>query len=84
MDEPDQGNQVVQLEEVKITKFDEKWNKYELADGTTLEIKLVLLMVLKDEKVDEFGVSNYVVRSQNVVKARPVAGWKYEYKLHKK
>ena len=78
MDEPEQVNKVVQLKEVEIKESDEKWNKYVLGDGTILEIKLVLLLVLKDEKVDELGVANYVVRSQNVVKARPVKGWKYE------
>jgi hypothetical protein len=63
----------VEAVEVGITKSTENWNEYELEDGSTMKVKLVLLKVLKTttEKTP-LGEPIYITNAQNlmVVKAK--------------
>lgn len=56
------------FEYVEFTTVKEDWNRYKLEDGTIIEMKLIVLRVLKyPDDVDEFGIPHYIVRSHNVV-----------------
>lgn len=46
----------------------EFWNSYELSDGTTLKVKLVLRGVKRLKKHNPDGTPIYVIQSQNVVR----------------
>lgn len=55
---------------VKFTAEKEDWNRYTLEDGNVLEIKLVLLTVVKyPDEIDELGIPHYVTRSANIINA---------------
>lgn len=51
----------------KVVK--EAWNEYQLADGTKLKVKLVLIDVLRMPDYNPLGEPLYRIFSQNVVKA---------------
>jgi len=69
-----QGKQV-EAEEVEVLTETERWNEYQLADGSVLSVKLVLIKVMKalDEKSPD-GQALYMINSQNVVKVKPAPG----------
>jgi len=50
----------------EVTKED--WNEYELADGTKLKVKLVLVDVLRMPAYSPLGEPVYQILSHNVVK----------------
>jgi hypothetical protein len=63
---PFQGR-LIDGEEVPFTEVEERWNEYDLGDGTRIRIKLVLTKVIR---LDEFNPDNepvYVIASQNVL-----------------
>ena len=60
------------VENLEFSTEKEEWNRYKLQDGTIIEIKIIPTMILKNlDVVDEFGVYDYIVKSQNIVKATP-------------
>lgn len=52
---------------------EETWNEYELEDGTTIKVKLVLNGVhrVKDQ-FNEFGEPHYIIQSNNQVRTLDV------------
>jgi hypothetical protein len=72
---PFQGR-LIDGEEVAFREIDERWNEYDLSDGTRIRIKLVLTKVLR---LDEYNPDNdpvYVIASQNVLVTDVPAGLK--------
>ena len=69
-----QGRQV-EGEEVEVLTETERWNEYQLADGSVLSVKLVLIKVVRaiGEKAQD-GSDLYMINSQNVVKVKPAPG----------
>ena len=63
----------VDAQELDVVSSNERWNEYQLADGTELAIKLVLVKVFRavNEKSPE-GEPMYMVNSQNIVKVKTV------------
>lgn len=55
--------------EIDFTGEKEHWNEYQLEDGTTLKVKLVLRGVKRLEKYEPDGTPIYVINSMNVVRA---------------
>lgn len=63
---PFQGR-LIDGEEVAFREVEERWNEYDLSDGTRIRIKLVLTKVIR---LDEYNPDNdpvYVIGSQNVL-----------------
>ena len=61
----------VEVEEVEVLTETERWNEYQLADGSVLSVKSVLVKVCRavNEKAPD-GTALYVINSQNVVKVK--------------
>lgn len=61
----------IEVEELDILHSDERWNTYQLPDGSSLEIKTVLLEACKavSEKTPD-GEPLYVAKTHNIVKVR--------------
>ena len=55
-------------ERVDFKVVKEDWNEYELADGTRLKVRLVLVDVLRMPDYNPLGEPIYQIMSQNVVK----------------
>ena len=56
--------------EVDFETVREEWNTYQLKDGTTLKVKLVLVRVIRTKDgYDPTGVPVYAIMSTNVVSA---------------
>lgn len=52
-----------------FNEIEENWNTYNLSDGTTLKVKLVLRGVKRLNKYEPDGNPIYVINSINVVRA---------------
>jgi hypothetical protein len=60
----------VEAEQIDFESKAEPWSTYELADGTTLKVRVILTGVLRIEgEYDPSGNPIYVVSSQTVVQA---------------
>ena len=55
--------------EVDFSEEKEFWNEYQLEDGTTLKVKLVLRGVKRLNRHEPDGTPVYVINSMNVVRA---------------
>jgi hypothetical protein len=55
--------------EVDFTEEKEYWNVYQLEDGTTLKVKLVLRGVKRLRKHNPDGTPIYLINSQNIIRA---------------
>ena len=55
--------------EVDFSEEKEFWNTYQLEDGTTLKVKLVLRGVKRLNRHEPDGTPVYVINSMNVVRA---------------
>ena len=57
--------------EVDFQTRKEDWNEYQLLDGSSLKIKLVVSEIFKiSDEYDNEGNPVYVVKSQNILVAR--------------
>lgn len=67
-----QGRSVDAIE-LDVVSSNERWNEYQLTDGTELAIKTVLIKVFKatTEKAPD-GEPLYITNSQNIVKVKTV------------
>lgn len=45
----------------------EEWNEYEIVDGSTIRMKLVITAVARTDEYDAEGNPVYVIKSSNVV-----------------
>jgi hypothetical protein len=60
----------VEAEQVDFEAKAEPWSTYELTDGTTLKVRVILTGVLRIEgEYDQSGNPIYVVSSQTVIQA---------------
>lgn len=59
------------LKEIEVEDSEEKWNYYELADGTTLKVKIVLIRVINEG--DSHGNIGYDLQSAHVMGVKPPA-----------
>jgi len=55
--------------DLDFTEVEEHWNSYDLSDGTTLKVKLVLRGVKRLRRCEPDGTPIYVINSINVVRA---------------
>lgn len=63
--------QKVDATEVDFQTRKEEWNEYQLMDGTSIKMKLVVSEIFKvPDEYDEEGNPVYVVRSNNVLVVR--------------
>lgn len=61
----------VDATEVDFQTRKEEWNEYQLMDGTSIKMKLVVSEIFKvADEYDEEGNPVYVVRSNNVLVVR--------------
>jgi hypothetical protein len=63
---------VLEGEEVGFKPEAEPWCVYQLEDGHTLRLKLVLTQVIRTPQKDADGNPVYVARSSNVIAVSPV------------
>jgi hypothetical protein len=62
----------IQATEVGIKKSTESWNEYELEDGNTIRLKLVVVRVLKSTEKDVVtGEPIYLTNTQNLMAISP-------------
>src|SRR2546426_10544890 len=60
----------VEAEQIDFESKAEPWSTYELSDGTTLKVRVILTGVLRIEgEYDQSGNPIYVVSSQTVIQA---------------
>ncbi|MFC7230693.1 hypothetical protein ACFQMM_03490 [Saliphagus sp. GCM10025308] len=65
--------EVAEFEDVDFDTVSEEWNEYELEDGTSLKVKLVLQKVMRaEDKYTPAGEPIYQISSQNVVRTSDV------------
>ena len=55
--------------DLDFKEVEEYWNTYNLSDGTTLKVKLILRGVKRLKRVEPDGTPIYVINSINVVRA---------------
>jgi len=60
---------IAEGEEIEFEEQREDWRTYQLKDGTTLQIKTVLVKVRRLKKWNPDGEPMYIVATQNIVKA---------------
>jgi len=62
---------VAEGERVGVKSSEEKWNEYELEDGTKLRVKIVMASVykLKEEYKPDTGEPIYAIKSDNIIDA---------------
>ena len=73
---PGPGGQQVEGEEVDFKAVSEPWCTYQLDDGYTVKMKLVVTQVLKTSQKDADGNPVYVVRSSNILAVSPPETYK--------
>lgn len=61
------GGKQVEGIEMDFTAKKEEWNEYELSEGSTVRIKLVITNIVKTNDYDNEGNPIYMVKSTNVV-----------------
>ena len=61
------GGKSVECVEVPISESTEKWSELKLEDGTTIRVKLNVVLIARSEEFDTDGNPVYVVRSQPVI-----------------
>lgn len=55
--------------EMDFEDLGEKWNEYQIKDGTKIKIKLVATRIVKTEEYNQEGDPIYFVNSQNILVA---------------
>jgi hypothetical protein len=54
--------------DLDFREVEEHWNIYQLEDGSTLKVKLVLIGVKRLKKYNPDGTPIYLINSQNIVR----------------
>ena len=65
------GDRSIEAEDMEFTTGREDWNEYQVEDGFTVRIKLVVSSILKTGDRDPQGNPVYIVQSTNIVKVLP-------------
>ena len=73
---PTPDGKVIEGEEIEFKPEAEPWCVYQLEDGHTLRLKLVLTQVLKTGAKDVDGNPIYIARSSNVMAVSPLETYK--------
>lgn len=65
------GDRSIEAEDMEFQQAREDWNEYQVEDGYTVRIKLVVSSILKTQERDPQGNPVYIVQSTNIVKVLP-------------
>ncbi len=65
------GDRTIEAEDMEFTTGREDWNEYQVEDGHTVRIKLVVSSILRTADRDPQGNPVYIVQSTNIVKVLP-------------
>jgi hypothetical protein len=65
------GDRTIEAEDMEFQTGREDWNEYQVEDGFTVRIKLVVSSILKTGERDPQGNPVYIVQSTNIVKVLP-------------
>lgn len=63
------AGKMVDGEEIEFEDLGEKWNEYEVKDGTKIKIKLVTTRIVRTEEYNQEDEPIYIVNSQNILVA---------------
>jgi hypothetical protein len=65
---PFPGGAAVDAESVEVQKSDERWNEYQLADGTVLRVRQIVTEVWRlEDQYDAEGNPQYVLKSAGIL-----------------
>ncbi len=65
------GDRTIEAEDMEFQTGREDWSEYQVEDGFTVRIKLVVSSILKTHERDPQGNPVYIVQSTNIVKVLP-------------
>ncbi|MFQ5663408.1 MAG: hypothetical protein ACE5HL_06225 [Terriglobia bacterium] len=65
------GDRTIEAEDMEFQPTREDWSEYQVEDGFTVRIKLVVSSILKTGERDPQGNPVYIVQSTNIVKVLP-------------
>jgi hypothetical protein len=65
------GDRTIEAEDMEFQTTREDWSEYQVEDGYSVRIKLVVSSILKTNERDPQGNPVYVVQSTNIVKVLP-------------
>jgi hypothetical protein len=65
------GDRTIEAEDMEFQTGREDWNEYQVEDGFSVRIKLVVSSILKTGERDPQGNPVYIVQSTNIVKVLP-------------
>lgn len=65
------GDRTIEAEDMEFSTGREDWSEYQVEDGFTVRIKLVVSSILKTGERDPQGNPVYIVQSTNIVKVLP-------------
>ncbi len=65
------GDRTIEAEDMEFQTGREDWSEYQVEDGFTVRIKLVVSSILKTQERDPQGNPVYIVQSTNIVKVLP-------------
>jgi len=65
------GERSIEAEDMEFKTAREDWNEYQVEDGHTVRIKLIVSSILKTQERDPQGNPVYIVQSTNIVKVLP-------------
>lgn len=65
------GDRTIEAEDMDFQSKREDWSEYQVEDGYTIRIKLVVSSILKTADRDPQGNPVYIVQSTNIVKVLP-------------
>ena len=65
------GDRSIEAEDMDFQSVKEDWSEYQVEDGYSVRIKLVVSSILKTNERDPQGNPVYIVQSTNIVKVLP-------------
>lgn len=65
------GDRTIEAEDMDFQTEREEWNEYQVEDGFSVRVKLVVSSILKTNERDNQGNPVYIVQSTNIVKVMP-------------
>ncbi|MFQ5777998.1 MAG: hypothetical protein ACE5IP_08320 [Terriglobia bacterium] len=72
------GDRTIEAEDMEFQTGKETWNEYQVEDGFTVRIKLVVSSILKTNERDPQGNPVYIVQSTNIVKVLPPESYSHK------
>jgi len=64
------GGKMVDGIELDFDEIEEKWNEYQVKDGTKIKMKLVVTRIVKTKEYNQEGDPVYFINSQNILVAK--------------